>query len=151
MDCCGHLFSPGFARWVLCGVVAIGPCVALPPCPCKPSKSWASLHRLADFSTKSTVACREGRASHAYVRACVCALVPFLEATLCSFCAGAEAAQLLGLILLGLDTCYFFFPPATIKTHSSTVATSYSNSQCLCLSSLYHNILGCYWLHKKIK
>lgn len=54
--------------------------------------------------------------------------------------------------MLGLDPffCFFSSPTATIKkTNPSTVATSYINSQCLCLSVPYHDILGRYWLHKK--
>lgn len=56
-----------------------------------------------------------GRAAlcvRAYVHACARALAPFLEATLCSFCAGVEVTELLGPVLLGLDPFFcFFFPP----------------------------------------
>lgn len=86
------------------------------------------------------------------VRTCTRALAPFLEATLCSFCAGVEVTELLGPVLLGLDPffCFFSSPTATIKkTNPSTMATSYITSQCLCLSLPYHDIPGRHWLHKK--
>lgn len=41
----------------------------MPPCSCNPSKSRALMHRLPYFSTKMTVACREGCALCVCVRA----------------------------------------------------------------------------------
>lgn len=61
--------------------------------PCKPSKSWDLMHRLPYFSTELTVACREGCTLCVRVCLCACALVPFLEASLCSLRTSAQAPE----------------------------------------------------------
>lgn len=131
------------AFWILCGVFPMVCLSLMPLCPCKPSKSWALMHRLPCFSTKLTVACRERL--H-IVCMCVRALVPFLEASLCSLCTNARATEASWVrfscgwttclrILLWLETCLFFFPDIIKKTNSTTVSPSYINRLCLALDS----------------
>lgn len=71
-----------------------------------------SLQALKDLGSAASVtlffqACRE-EPRCACVRTCARALAPFLEATLCSVCAGVEVTELLGPVLLGLDTFFCF-------------------------------------------
>lgn len=131
---------------VLLPVVRVSRCPRVPANPQSPP-----LHRLADFSTKLSAACREGRAPCACVCVCVCV-------HLCAIFGTDRILSALALTLEGfwVSSClvwtlllFFFFPPATIKRDSSAVATSYRNSQCSCLSSLYHNIQGCYRYTRK--
>lgn len=92
-----------------CGFIPIGLTDFMPPRPCKPSESWALMHRLPYFSTKLTVAC--GKAT---LCVCVCAIVPFLEASLCSLCTGAGSTKPCGYV--SPESCFgwmvvcFHFP-----------------------------------------
>lgn len=120
----------------------VGPCR-----PCKPSKTWALLHRLPYFS-------RPAGKSRA-VRACVRARVHLRRfwKRLCVLSALALRSRsfwVLSCLGWTLFSVFLPSPTATIKkTNPSTMATSYINSQYLCLSLPYHDILGRYWLHKK--
>lgn len=99
-----------------------------------------------------------GRAAlrvRAYVHACVRARVHLRRfwKRLCVLSALALRSRsfwVLSCLGWTLFSVFFPSPTATIKkTNPSTMATSYINSQCLCLSLPYHDILGRYWLHKK--
>lgn len=78
-----------------CGFIPIGLTDFMPPRPCKPSESWALMHRLPYFSTKLTVAC--GKAT-----LCVCVCVQ-----LCRFW---KRPCVLSALVLDLQNLVGMFP-----------------------------------------
>lgn len=109
-----HFTQPSLCEYcVLCFFLLCLP--LMPLCPCNPSKPWILMHRLPYFSKEMTVACRE----NCMQCVCVLALVPFLEASLCSLCTNAQATEASWVhffcgwttyprILLYLEVCVFF-------------------------------------------
>lgn len=137
---CTDLFRPSnFALWILCGVFLLALSVF---------NATVSLQALKVLGFNASVTiffhrddCRLPGRLH-FVCTCVHALVPFLEAPLCSLCTSAQATKPPGSvspayprILLWLDVCLFFFPATIKKTNSSTVSPSYINRRCLALDS----------------
>lgn len=143
--CCADPFCPtnSSAFWILCGVFPPGLSVF------NATVSLQSL-KVLGFNASVTVFfhrdhCRLPGRLHV-VCMCVRALVPLLEATLCSLCTSARATEASWVrfscgwttyprILLRLEACLCFFPAIIKKTNSCTVSPSYINRLCLALDS----------------